>query len=848
MKKNLLKIYDIFKSNENIRKTDSFSDINKATNKILTNKKKYKLYFKEYTKNTEVYSFKTPGITHYPLLQKKSCSLLPIHRTKIEYYEDILENKKDIEKKEKLYLFGKNKFLVNSPRETIYKDKMKHNLKIAKNIFKNRLLNLEKAKFEKLNNNQRYNSLFLDFFYKWNKDKNDFLLNEENSKVDNVSAYQNKNFSSNDYKYIINDKYSELKYDDNLIFNSNYTNFVNERLEYILLNNIENNNIKLESNFNDFNQNEIKLRLESIKIKFTPIRSKISALDSQNKITELYIPLYFTFLFCIKDVDFFKYVILSCITFSENDKIIFDEDKIKPSLKAYFEQRREENAEPKTIVRNSGVINTMNKKTTTTFRRTATKSGFPMRKSTVGKKGTTTVNNNNNSKIFNLARNSILENDFFSMNNNKKKKKEEIIHSNKKNINYFYNSSNNGKNKEEQNKINSRKEINQYDEYIFIWETNDKTYSVNIKMPIIFFNYKNLKEEIALYCDKTLFLYMYKHHFINWDFYALNYLFSIKIFRKRILQNYSLMNKNILATILPHSTINNNNITENTILKYMNKTGRLINEDNLIKNDKFELNEEITILNRDKNKIYNMINPINESFLFFYTDNLYQNTLIKMHSYIIILDYDKLNPKVQWKYILNFKLMKLLNEISKYEPLETFIPKITKTDFQNGRLSIDFSLFHQFNINILGYEKKNINEENNSIFNYSNLKNKGGANLSKENEELCVEIKFPFYKEEKIVKGENEKMLFKKTNTNLDINFLQNLNNYKMDLWPKKLLEIINIRNNNKFSDNNYLNNITKKNTYDNEHKVISGFDHKKFTKHISHNYSQFSNKLSKLS
>jgi hypothetical protein len=145
-------------------------------------------------------------------------------------------------------------------------------------------------------------------------------------------------------------------------------------------------------------------------------------------------------------------------------------------------------------------------------------------------------------------------------------------------------------------------------------------------------------------------------------------------------------------------------------------------------------------------------------------------------------------------------------------------------------------------------EKKNINEENNSIFNYSNLKNKGGANLSKENEELCVEIKFPFYKEEKIVKGENEKMLFKKTNTNLDINFLQNLNNYKMDLWPKKLLEIINIRNNNKFSDNNYLNNITKKNTYDNEHKVISGFDHKKFTKHISHNYSQFSNKLSKLS
>ena len=39
MKKNLLKIYDIFKSNNFIEKSDSLCDINKATNKILTSKK-----------------------------------------------------------------------------------------------------------------------------------------------------------------------------------------------------------------------------------------------------------------------------------------------------------------------------------------------------------------------------------------------------------------------------------------------------------------------------------------------------------------------------------------------------------------------------------------------------------------------------------------------------------------------------------------------------------------------------------------------------------------------------------------------------------------------------------------
>ena len=802
MKKNLLKIYDIFKPNEKIKEIESFNDINKVTKGVLINKKKFHNYFNDYTKKTEVYSFKFPGITHYPLLQKKSCALLPIHKSKLDYYEDLKENQKNKEKEE-LSLLGKNKFIFSASKgDTFYKDKIKQNLRMAKNIFRSKLLNLEKAKL-KGQKGQRYNSLFLDFFHKWNKDR-DYTF-DENSKIDininkdnnndnkdDMSLYSNKSIYENntvDYKHIINEKYSELKYDDNLIFNSNYTNFVNERLEFILLNDVENIETKLVSNFNDLNKNEIKLRLESIKINFKPIRTKISSMNNLPKKITLYIPLYFTFLFCIKDIDFFKYILLSCITFSENDKIIFDENLIKPALKAFFNQKNEEKEEPKPVMRNSGAINTMNKKNTTAFRRTATKAGISFRKSSVEKKGTSI--GNANSKIFNLARNSILENNFSV---NKKKKKEEIIHSNKKNINYFYSTKENIDNNNE-NKINSRKEINQYDEYIFIWETDDKTYLVNIQMPLIFFNFKNLKEEIATYCDKTLFLFMYKNNFINWDFYTLNYLFSIKVFRKRILQNYSLARKNILNNIFPKGNFKLKNSLEDDILKYMNKTNGKINQTSaIIKNDKFNLDEEISIINQDKNKIYNMVNPNNESYLFFYTNNSYENTLIKMYSYIIIIDYDKLNPKIRWKYILNFKLMKFLNEISKYEPLETFLPKITKTDFQNGRLSIDFSVFKEFNIKILGYEKKNLsnNEENN----YINQRNKISgtqSNYTKENEDLFVDIKFPSFKEEKIVM-QNNKILFKKTSTNIDINFLQELNKFKMDFWSKKILDIINKR------------------------------------------------------
>ena len=845
--KNLFKIYDIFKSNKELKEADSLSDISKITKNILISKKKYRNYFLEYAKKTEVYSFKSPGITQYPLLQKKSCSLLPIKREKMEFFEDLKENKKESGKKDEISLFSKNnKFLFNTSRESFYKNKMRKNLKISKLLFKNRLLNLEKTR-HLTKNNQRYNSLFLDFFHKWNKDKIEEFncIYDEESKINNIDKISHT-FANHidDYKHIINEKYSELKYDDNLIFNSDYTPFVNDRLDFILLNNIENVETILESNFNDFNKNEIKLRLESIKIIFKPIKSKISSLNNfpskesnPKKNIILYIPLYFAFIFCLKDVDFFKYILLSCIIFSENDKIIFDENLIKPALKALFSQKKEEKNDQNKIARNSGVINTVNKKSNKTFRRTATKAGISFRKSSVEKKGTTI--GNNNSKIFNMARNSILD----YTTNFKKKKKEEVIFSNKKKNNYFHHNNNESDNINENviNKIYNRKEINQYNEYIFIWETNDKTYLVNLQMPIIYFNYKNLKEEIATFCDKSLFLYMYKNNFINWDFYSLNYLFSLKIFRKKILQNYAFVRKNFLSK-------------ENNVLNQINKKSRILSSNSTfnIKRD-ININEEIPIINRDKSKTYNMINNSNESYIFFYTNKLYQNTLIKVYSYLILIDYDKLNPKIRWKYVLDFKQMKLLNEITKYEPLETFLPKIIKTDFQNGNLFIDFSVFDEFNINILGYEKKNLT---NNINEY-NSRNKTIGVLStytKENEDLCIDIKFPSLKQETIFKDIDGKISFKKTNSDLDINFLQDLNRYKMDFWSRKILEEIIKKTNpplysNKNITPNYDNkkNTNKKINVNNVGHFSPWSDNKvnrNIMKRTSYNYSKLFNKF----
>ena len=855
--KNLLKIYDIFKAKESLKIANSLSDISKATKKVLTSKKKFRNYFLEYNQKTEVYSFKSPGITQYPILQKKSSSLLPVQRKKINFYEDLNENKKESEKKNDLLLFSKNnKFTIDTTLDSFYKNKMRQNLQLSKLLIKNRLLNIGRANLL-TKNNQRYNSLFLDFFYKWNKNKSEQInqIFDENCKINNIKNDIINSYASgnNDYKHIVNDNYSELKYDDNLIFNTNYTPFVNERLDFIILNNVENVETKLESNFKDYNNNEIKLRLESIKVIFKPIRSKFNALsnltlkESSSKLSKiLYIPLYFAFIFCIKDVDFFKYILLSCITFSEKENITFDESLLKPALKALFQQIKLEKEEPKINARNSGMVDPVVKKNTTTFRRAISKAGINFRKTSIEKKGTA-ISNNNSSKIFNMARNSILEN--FSS-NNRKKKREEIIYSNKKKNYYFHyhNDENYQKMEQTENQINNRKEINQYNEYIFIWETRDKTYLVNIQMPIIYFNYKNLKEEIATFSDKSLFLFMYKNNFINWDFYCLNYLFSLKAFRKVILQNYSLARKNII----PKNKFEENISFVNNTINIFNKKSRgmssktTLNIHNLVLNN----SDEKTIINRDSAKIYNMINSNNESYIFFYTDELHQNTLVKIYSYIILIDYDKLNPKIRWKYILDFKLMKLLNEITKYESLETFLPKIIVTDFQNGKLSIDFALFKEFDIDILGYEKKNLNNniESDTISRTKTIGSILNNTNNKETEELFIDIKFPSLKQEKMYKDEDNKILFRKTNTDLKVNFLQELNKYKMDFWSKKILEeIFKMENpsvySNKNINSNYVDNkniIKKVKTNNISSPWSDNKVNKKFSKHISYNYSKF--------
>ena len=296
-----------------------------------------------------------------------------------------------------------------------------------------------------------------------------------------------------------------------------------------------------------------------------------------------------------------------------------------------------------------------------------------------------------------------------------------------------------------------------YNEYFFIWETSAVTYEVKLQMPKIIFSYENFTYNVSAFCEKNLFLFLFKNNFINWDFYALNYLFSFKNFRKIILNFFSL---NKTSTIFNNNYLTNLKTVKRPSIK--NKINYNTEEANKSDNE-FDDEDDIIISNK---KELNQMSENNESYMFFYTDQNYYNYIINLFSYRIKIEHLKLNPKMNWEFHLNFKQMRYLNEVSKYEDLLTFLPKIIITNYEIGELDINFDIFY-------------------NNFNAKILQNESGQNKNKK-KQLKIDVFKPHIESEKIG-GKEEKKMEKE----LNFNILQNINELKMENWSRKILSIM---------------------------------------------------------
>ena len=800
-------IYNTFRNNS-LGKNETLNDILKGTKSILASKNGFKEYITNYTNFTKKPTFKNPDITDYPILKTESAFLIPvsmrknnnsefaIHKIRIRpikkifFSNDIIDNNKHLDFREKY-----NKRFYRFLRLKTETDNMRLiNRKIYETRFK------------------RYNTLFLDFFNKWNGyDNNKISLinqktnnNDTDYNFDSITYnYETQKDNSKINMFNIKESYHGLYYNEKEIFNSNYDSFILNKIKQIKENKITNYINYVESSFNDINDKEIKLKLESIKLSFYPQTKAIKELNknnnSENNKFSIYLPLSYVFLFYYNDFEFFQKVLASILFFNDDfKKINFNDDELYNLLDTINTEEKEENKEKDFLAK---------------FQKAKKNSKYKI------------FDKKDLRKTFNKS-NNIFMNKFFvnkSSNKNKGKigdKKIKIIHSNcflREKINYSNTEENKNNSELKRENTKSKNEFF-YNEYHFIWETPKITYKVKMEMPKIFFFYENLKYEIVSFCEKNLFLYLYKHNFINWDFFVLNYFYSIKTFRTFILRFFSL-NKNISIGILPK-------MKENHIknLKTISTNGNIEYINSLLEEKNNEPERNINKLFLSNKKIFNQMNENNESYIFFYSDFNSKNYIYHFYSYHIKIEYQKLNPKLKWEFFLNFKQMKQLNEISKYEQLSSFLPKIIKTNFEFGLLDINFEILDEnFNPKIL------LKEENNMC-----VLNKQG--------EINIEIKNPFIEKE-IISERN----IKKEKTNLNYTFLRNINKIKMSEWSKRILRILKADLNPEKEELNIVDNL--KNKYfkiDENIREIRRFK-SGFNKTFKHKLSLIPNKNNKL-
>ena len=722
-------LYDIFRTKTSENKNADLNDIMKGTKSILASNQGYESYIRNYFLSTKSSTFKSPEITEYPLLKNESSFLIPI--TTLKFKE-----------KEKSKIFKKHNLLLESElfqknHNNLFEDfnkrlnkNIKYNEEIKSNrIFLNKFLNKK---------NGRYNSLFLDFFNKWKsyKQPKDWRNATSEEKKPEIKLKNENPFLN----FNIKERYFGLHYDENEIFNTSYDKFILSKLNYVKKNKIKNFINEIKSSFNDSNEKKIKLKIESIKLTFYPKNQE----QNGYKKFYIFIPLSYVFLFYSYDFSFFQKILMSLLKFEAGYKTISFKHEGFINLLNSIIGEKEDNKE----MEEEDILSK--------FKKGKYTEEIKMHKADY-KNDLSEMRKTYNKQSF-------FANKFMRKPSNifeEKEIKTKIIHSNKKfgKITVVEGAK---KDKNEENKMiysNNNKNNILYNEYYFIWETSVVTYDIKMEMPKIYFNYQNINHNIIAFCEKNLFLYLYKHNFINWDFYVLNYLFSFKLFRKIILNFFSLKNstnfmKNLVLPNFNKFTTSNINTRYNSNLDM---------KENNNSNDEKNESKDIVISGK---KILNQMSENNESYMFFYTDKNYDNHIINLFSYKIKIENQKLNPTLNWEFILNFKQMKYLNEVSKYEDLLTFLPKIIITNYEIGDLYINFDVFC-------------------GDFNAKILQNEAGHNPSKK-KQLKIEVFKPHIESEII--GERKE---KKLNKELNDNLLQNLNKLKMANWSRKILGIM---------------------------------------------------------
>ena len=362
-----------------------------------------------------------------------------------------------------------------------------------------------------INNNSFYNKTSTSFTNITNSNSHNIKRPLSSSSFINIinfnTHYNNNNNNSNNntnrsYLRFHNDlfqnpRYRHLCYDESAIYGDKhhlYT-FIENKVHDIALNDNNYNTTTYLDRDLTANNLYFNIKLSSVVVSFYDVN------DKHNCVFQYELPLTLLPVFYYKDIDYFKMLLIKMISFSENySRIRVNESVICRHFQKVFN-----------IHQTYTHYNNTNSNNITS---SSNSNLCSLKKIKFKKLNTTHLSTHSYNKSFNSKlsiRTTKTSNDHAKQN---EAKIIEIFPSINKNNN------------------SNKRLIEKQNVFKLIWLTPYKNYSIDIQTPSLILSETSSNTSIHSYIDFEFLFYLFKNHFIEWDYYCLNYLFSYKQCRK----------------------------------------------------------------------------------------------------------------------------------------------------------------------------------------------------------------------------------------------------------------------------------------------------------------------------
>ena len=356
-----------------------------------------------------------------------------------------------------------------------------------------------------MKNNSFYNKTSTSFTNITNSNNSYHIkrpLSSSFSNIINFNTHYNNNYNINlsylrfQHDLFQNPRYRNLSYDESAIYGDKhhlYTFIENKVHDIALSDNNYNTTTYLDR---DLSANNLyfNIKLSSVVVSFYDVNNK------HNCVFQYELPLTLLPVFYYKDIDYFKMLLIKMVSFSENySRIRINESVVCHHFQKMFNIQQ-------------GYSHYDNNNNNSNNTNSNNHHICSLKKIKFKKLNTTHLSTNSYHKTFHnklSIRTTKTSNDHSKQN---KVKTIEVFPS--------------------MNNSNNKRLIEKQNIFKLIWLTPYKNYSINIQTPSIVLSETTSNTTIHSYVDFEFLFFLFKNHFIEWDYYCLNYLFSYKQCRK----------------------------------------------------------------------------------------------------------------------------------------------------------------------------------------------------------------------------------------------------------------------------------------------------------------------------